>query len=275
MGRKMASLLAALAILSGFYGGVETADAADGSKTCIMLKFEDDTRFDKVDTAGTLSDLIMEKLINSGSFSFKETKPLDKNMEKALYSERVAEFRNARTAINSGNYNVLFEGAGFAENKAQSIASARLGQIVSPAITQVIGTENNADYLIQGTIINLGTGNWVDPEWAIASMAKSYFAPGLGMALGPASTLLNVDTKKTGIGVQADVRVIKASTGEVIWQERLTGRDTQTKYKLGGMISIGSDKVNNEMYFKAVNDAAQIIADTLIGAANEGKLFVK
>ena len=275
MGRKMASLSAALAILSGFYGGVETADAADGSKTCIMLKFEDDTRFDKVDTAGTLSDLIMEKLINSGSFSFKETKPLDKNMEKALYSERVAEFRNARTAINSGNYNVLFGGAGFAENKAQSIASARLGQIVSPAITQVIGTENNADYLIQGTIINLGTGNWVDPEWAIASMAKSYFAPGLGMALGPASTLLNVDTKKTGIGVQADVRVIKASTGEVIWQERLTGRDTQTKYNLGGMISIGSDKVNNEMYFKAVNDAAQIIADTLIGAANEGKLFVK
>lgn len=275
MKRKMAAVLASLTIMSGMCGIAEHAEAAGESNTCIMLKFEDDTRFDKVDTAGTLSDLIMEKLMNSGSFSFKEIKPLDKNMEKALYNERVAEFRNARTAINSGNYNVLFEGAGFAENKAQSIASARLGQIVSPAITQAIGRENNAEYLIQGTILNLGTGNWVDPEWAIASMAKSYFAPGLGMALGPASTLLNVDTQKTGIGVQADVRVIKASTGEVIWQERLTGRDTQTKYNLGGMISIGSDKVNNEMYFKAVNDAAQIIADTLIGAANEGKLFVK
>lgn len=275
MKKKLAAFLTGAIFMAGLSVITDAAEAAEAGNACVMLKFEDDTRFDRVDTAGTLSDLIMEKLVDSGKFNFKETKPLDKNMEKDLYNERVTEFRNAKAGIDSGDYNALFEGPGFVENKAQSIASARLGQIVSPAITQSIGSENNAEYLIQGTILNLGTGNWVDMDWAIASMAKSYFAPGLSMALGPASALLDVDAQKTGVGVQADIRVIKAATGEVIWQERLTGRNTQTKYTLGGMISIGSDKVNNEMYFKAVNDAAQLIADALIGAVNENKLFVK
>ena len=56
----------------------------------------------------------------------------------------------------------LFEGRGFNEKWAQSIASARLGQIVSPDIVGSIGRQHNAEYLIQGTILNLGSGDWME-----------------------------------------------------------------------------------------------------------------
>ena len=57
-----------------------------------------------------------------------------------------------------GDYNAMFEGPGFSEDKAQSIATASLGQKLSPGITNQIGQMHGAEYLIQGTIINLGDG---------------------------------------------------------------------------------------------------------------------
>lgn len=41
-------------------------------------------------------------------------------------------------------------------------------------------------------------------------------------ALGPLGSLVGaVNVKETGVGVQADLKVIKASTGEVVWKNRL------------------------------------------------------
>ena len=128
------------------------------SPTCILMKFTDDTRFDKIESATSLSDLVMEKLIASGKFNFSETRPLDEDIEIELYNENLRDLNSLKTAIETGNFNPLFEGEGFDEKKAQSIAAAQVGQIITPEITQSIGKAHNADYLIQGTIINFGTG---------------------------------------------------------------------------------------------------------------------
>ena len=239
---------------------------AFANPSCVLMRFTDDTRYDRVESAATLSDLVMEKLLNSGKFNFKETRVIDKNLEKLLYDEKAAVFQNARYAMNYGDYNTLFEGQGFNEKWAQSIASARLGQIVSPVIVSSIGRQHNAEYLIQGTILNLGSGDWMENKIADAAQ---YANTAMSMMGGSGAA------KKTGIGVQADLKVIKASTGEVIWQKEVIGKDTQKQISLLGSIKIGSDKLNNDMYYKAMENTAQSIADALIADADAGKMFVK
>lgn len=257
---------------------------AFANPSCVLMRFTDDTRYDRVESAATLSDLVMEKLLNSGKFNFKETRVIDKNLEKLLYDEKAAVFQNARYAMNYGDYNTLFEGQGFNEKWAQSIASARLGQIVSPVIVSSIGRQHNAEYLIQGTILNLGSGDWMENKIADAaqyantamSMMGGSGAANMMGPLGPLSSLASsINVKKTGIGVQADLKVIKASTGEVIWQKEVIGKDTQKQISLLGSIKIDSDKLNNDMYYKAMENTAQSIADALIADADAGKMFVK
>ena len=280
--RKSLKVLASTLVTLVFSSTVTLTAFANPS--CVLMRFTDDTRYDRVESAATLSDLVMEKLLNSGKFNFKETKVIDKNLEKLLYDEKAAVFQNARYAMNYGDYNTLFEGQGFNEKWAQSIASARLGQIVSPVIVSSIGRQHNAEYLIQGTILNLGSGDWMENKIADAaqyantamSMMGGSGAANMMGPLGPLSSLASsINVKKTGIGVQADLKVIKVSTGEVIWQKEVVGKDTQKQISLFGGIKIGSDKLNNDMYYKAMENTAQIIADTLITDADAGEIFVK
>lgn len=280
--RKSLKVLASTMVTLVFSSTVTLTAFANPS--CVLMRFTDDTRYDRVESAATLSDLVMEKLLNSGKFNFKETKVIDKNLEKLLYDEKAAVFQNARHAMSYGDYNTLFEGQGFNEKWAQSIASARLGQIVSPVIVSSIGRQHNAEYLIQGTILNLGSGDWMENKIADAaqyantamSMMGGSGAANMMGPLGPLSSLASsINVKKTGIGVQADLKVIKVSTGEVIWQKEVVGKDTQKQISLFGGIKIGSDKLNNDMYYKAMENTAQIIADTLITDADAGKMFVK
>lgn len=280
--RKSLKVLASTMVTLVFSSTVTLTAFANPS--CVLMRFTDDTRYDRIESAATLSDLVMEKLLNSGKFNFKETKVIDKNLEKLLYDEKAAVFKNARYAMNYGDYNTLFEGQGFNEKWAQSIASARLGQIVSPVIVSSIGRQHNAEYLIQGTILNLGSGDWMENKIADAaqyantamSMMGGSGAANMMGPLGPLSSLASsINVKKTGIGVQADLKVIKVSTGEVIWQKEVVGKDTQKQISLFGGIKIGSDKLNNDMYYKAMENTAQSIADALIADADAGKMFVK
>lgn len=280
--RKSLKVLASTMVTLVFSSTVTLTALANPS--CVLMRFTDDTRYDRVESAATLSDLVMEKLLNSGKFNFKETKVIDKNLEKMLYDEKAAVFQNARYAMNYGDYNTLFEGQGFNEKWAQSIASARLGQIVSPVIVSSIGRQHNAEYLIQGTILNLGSGDWMENKIADAAQYANTAMSMMGGAgaanmmgpLGPLSSLASsINVKKTGIGVQADLKVIKVSTGEVIWQKEVVGKDTQKQISLFGGIKIGSDKLNNDMYYKAMENTAQSIADALIADADAGKMFVK
>ena len=238
--------------------------------TCILMKFTDDTRFDKIESAASLSDLVMEKMIASRKFNLTETRPLDENIEIKLYDENLRDLNYLNEALASGDFNPLFEGAGFDEAKAQSIATAQVGQIITPEITSAIGAAHKADYLIQGTIINLGTGVWWSDDYAA-----------LSGALNLASSLLNsfipvggIDISKTGIGVQSDIRIIKAATGEVIWSKRVVGVNEQMNLNLG-LITIGNRKLNNNLYAKAMDTAAQKIVDAMLDDMAAGKLFLK
>lgn len=273
--KKFFALVTVLAaILSG------TANAAE-NPGCVLMKFTDDTRFDLVESADSLSDLVMEKLIASKKFKLMEARPLDENIEIQLYDEKMRDLKYLEEAVQNSegtvNLSLLFEGTGFDENKAQSIASAQLGQIVDPEITSAIGAAHRADYLIQGTIINLGTGSWWSEDFEKLSGALNLASAFMNSAipLGALGDVVGgVDVGKIGIGVQCDLRIIKAATGEVIWQKRVVGIHSQTNVSLGP-VSIGSRKLNNNFYAKAMDKAAQKIVDALVEDVAANKLFLK
>lgn len=270
--KKIFTLIVSLMILS-----TSASAAPSTNPTCILMKFTDDTRFDRIESAESLSDLVMEKIIASGKFNLSETRPLDEDIEIKLYNENLRDLIYLNTAIETGDFNPLFEGDGFDERKAQSIATAQVGQIITPEITSAIGEAHKAEYLIQGTIINLGTGAWWSEDYAILSgalnlatalMSSSIPVGGLGDLIG------GIDISKTGIGVQCDIRIIKAATGEVIWSKRVVGLSEQVNLSLG-LITIGNRKLNNNLYAKAMDKAAQKIVDAMVADMAAGKLFNK
>ena len=273
--KKLAAAL--LAAMTFSFGSVASAD---DTPTCILMKFTDDTRYAKIESAASLSDLVMEKLLMTGKFNLKETKVINADMENMLYEERALEFKQASQAAANGNYSTLFEGAGFKAEKAQTIATAQVGQFISPNITSAIGKQHGADYLIQGTIINIGTGNWMDMTTANAisyAQTASQLMNFLGMAgnvaaaLGP--TMVQMDVG--GVAVQADLRSIKAETGEVVWQKMVIGKKTPKQYNVGGLVKIGSTKLSNEMYATAMDVAADAIVNALVEDLETNKLFVE
>ena len=249
-----------------------TASICAANPTCVLMKFTDDTLFDKIESAASLSDLVMEKLIASKKFNLMETRPLDEDIETQLYNENLRELNYLNTAIETGDFNPLFDG--FDEHKAQSIATSQVGQIISPEITSAIGKAHNAEYLIQGTVINLGTGAWWTEDYEALSGAINFATAALSSALPLGDFIGGVDIGKTGIGVQCDIRIIKASTGEVIWNKRVVGVNEQVSLDIG-LISIGNRKLNNNLYAKAMDKAAQKIVDALIADMSAGKLFTR
>ena len=251
--------------------------------TCILMKFTDDTRYDSIESAEALSDMLMEKLFETGKFNFKETKPIDSDIEITLYDEKMRDLKKLIDAEKSGDYSPLFESDGFDEKKAQSIATAQVGQIISPKITSQIGKDHNAEYLIQGTIINLGTGDWINEDFSKLSSAintattiiTSTAAPALASTLGPLGNILQMMELKTlGIGVQADVRIIKAETGEVIWNKRFVGYGEQKAVEMG-FISFGPAKLSNKLYVQGMEKVTKKIVDAMLEDMKNGTLFVK
>lgn len=275
----MKKFFALIVILAATLTG-STAGAAE-NPSCVLMKFTDDTRFDLIESAESLSDLVMEKLMSSGKFRLMETRPIDENIEIRLYDEKMRDLKYLEEAVQNSegtiDLNLLFEGTGFDENKAQSIASAQLGQIIDPEITSAVGAAHKADYLIQGTIINLGTGIWWNEDFEKLSGAMNLASAFLNNAipLGAIGEVLGgIDVGKIGIGVQCDLRIIKAATGEVVWQKRVLGIHSQTNVSLG-LVTIGSRKLNNNFYAKAMDKAAQKIVDALVEDMAAKKLFAK
>ena len=82
-----------------------------------------------------------------------------------------------------------------------------------------------------------------------------------------------VEIGKMGIGVQCDIRIIKAQTGEVIWSKRVVGINEQVNVSFS-LITFGNRKLNNNIYAKAMDKAAQKIVDAMVEDMAAGKLLL-
>lgn len=272
-----------LSVITILFISIFYAPNVFASPTFVLLKFSDDTRFDALNgspdaPAIQLSERILKRLVQSQKFTLTSLEPLSEDIEAYLYDEKVGEFEKFNVAIKSGDYNNFFEDGNFDERKAQTIATAQVGQIISPEITSKIGREHGADYLLHGTIINLGTGNWLNENLEFISGAVNQY---LSVAAAYGSNVLGVlgnfgaiEVQTKGIGVQCDVRVIKAQTGEVVWSKRVTGVGEQSLIGIGPVV-FGHSNVSYSLYQKAIDKAVDKIANALIDEATTGKIYLK
>ena len=70
------------------------------------------------------------------------------------------------------------------------------------------------------------------------------------------------------------MRLIKASTGEVVWSKRVVGIGDQKQFGIG-FLTVGSTELNANLYAKAMDKAAQNIVDSLVADLNAQKLFLR
>ena len=235
--------------------------------TCVMLRFTNDTRYKNVDSASVLSDLVLEKLLASGKFNFVETNPIDEDIEAKLYDVKARELANAAQSMEDGNLNALFEGPGFDPEQAQSIKNAEAGQIISPEITAQIGKDHGAEYIIQGNVINLGNGTWIDENVDLASSLTDLASSSLGV---PGFEGFGKTT--AGIGIQSELRIIKADTGKVVWKKVVMGKETKSRTDVG-VFKFGSAKLTSEVYSQAMENTVQKIVDEMLKDLDDNKLF--
>ena len=280
--KTMLAALAACAIFA-WPDSVSAATAEDAANvslhrnpTCVLMKFTDDTRFRDLDSASRFSDIVMTKLVATQKFNLKEAKPVQQDMEQLLYDEHQPEYAAAKSAMESGDLSAVFESPAFQDATAQSIATADVGQTVAPAVTSSIGKAHDAEYLLQGTIQSIGTGSWEDTDYAtgkaIASTALGYLLPGLGGLLG--NVISSSSQDDAGVGIIADMRIIKADTGEVVWSKRETGRGKVSNFTIFGIHS-GSTEASEKELDKALDSVAKKRIGDLENDLADNKLFLK
>lgn len=244
-----------------------TAEASAAESSLVLLKFTDDTRFYKIGSAEYLSDLVMEKLFASGKFRIKEARTIDTATEERLYNEEATLERNAKIAVRTKNYDVMFEGEGFHEKKTADLDHAKKGQRLSPELTSAIGKRHGADYLVQGTIISMGTGKMLQEElgqWA-SVLGNTLNVLGAGRAGSVVGILSGATMEKNMFGVVVALRVVRADTGEVIWDKQALGKSVIKKYSSKNkVVQIGNAVITAEMYTKAMDDAAETIVSALV-----------
>ena len=211
--------------------------------SCVLMKFTNKTRYKALDSDSVFADLVLEKMIQSRRFHLSEMQPIGENVEKMLYDEKTRAAEDVKKAQTSGNLSAIFEGARFDKNAVQAIDNAQKGQIISPEITVEIGKKHKANYLIHGTVINIGTRH-------------------KGKEGSHQSALIDVTS---------DVRIIEAATGKVIWAKRVTGTESQDSVVIYG-ITFGTAKLNSNLYSRAMNDAAEKLVNAIIEDMDAKKL---
>ena len=105
-------------------------------------------------------------------------------------------------------------------------------------------------------------------------MASSQASGLLGGTLSALGDVGNIAITIQGIGVQCDIRLIKAETGEVVWSKRVLGIG-ESKLISVGLFTFGHSNLSSALYAKAMEKAANKIVGALIADMDSKILFLK
>lgn len=241
--------------------------------SCVLMTFTDDTRFKALDSSERLSELVMERLVSGNKFNLQANQPIAADMEDLLYNDRREEVAAAKRAIESGDLSAVFEGPAFHDETAQTISTAQKGQFLAPAVTAKIGKDAQADYLLQGTIVEIAHGTFEDVNFANAAAFSSLVLQQIPIFGGIlANTLGNSQKMNSGFSVMADMRVVRASTGEVVWTDRVTEHagKSQINYGFG---HVGNTKNSENDYVKALEKVADHLVTDMETALGDKVMF--
>lgn len=236
---QIAVFLAVQLLVNFAYAATGEAGTA-GRSSCILLKFDNVTKYKKIQVEDSLADFVLERLMDSKRLAMKERYTIPQSMRQQLYEAEVQELAAMQPLIEQGILGGFFESPVVKGGAAASLATAQAGQFIRPDIMNRIGKENAAEYIIHGTITNMSSDISSD----------RYFVSYIG----------NINSQKNAIGIECELRVIKAATGEVLWCKRAVGtaKDSGISAK---NIKVGTFS-NNTMIF---NSALENVATNIVG----------
>lgn len=234
--------------------GAAYAEAGTANKTsCVLLKFDNATKYKKIEAEDSLADLVLEKLMDSKRFSMKERYEIPQSLERQLYEAEVQELLAMQPLIAKGILGDFFESPVFNGGYASSIATAQAGQFIQPAIMSRIGKDNEAEYIIHGTITNMSSDVSND----------GYFVSFIG----------DINAQKNGVGIECEMRIIKAATGEVVWCKRAVGTSSDTGVSAKN-IKVGTFANNTIIFNQALESVSAKMVELLLKDMDGGSLYL-
>lgn len=252
-----------LAIAMALMLGVSFVPPKTEASSTAMLVFSDKTRFDAAKGAEVLSELMLEKLVNSGKISFKDNVLLNSASVQQLYGEDMEFYKLINSCRATGNYNPVFESYKFNPAYANSIDLAKEGDIVEPRLLKRIGEESGVRYVLQGTIERYGTDR---DDSTVSGVANAIFGlSGLFGLMGAVST----DTKT--LAVTCTVRLLDTTTGKVVYSRRAMAREKIADVKVLDA-NVGADEMNTKMFYNVMDKVADKLAGEILADVAAHKL---
>ena len=239
----------AVQLIANFAYALTVEAGTTGRSSCILLKFDNVTKFKKIQAEDSLSDLVLEKLMDSKRLAMKERYEIPQSMRAQLYEAEVQELAAMQPLIEQGILGGFFESPVFKGGAAASLATAQAGQFIRPDIMNRIGKENATEYIIHGTITNMSSDISSD----------RYFVSYIG----------DINSQKNAIGIECELRVIKAATGEVLWCKRAVGTSKDSGVSAKN-IKVGTFANNTMIFNYALENAAANIVGLLFKDIESG-----
>ena len=121
---------------------------------------------------------------------------------------------------------------------------------------------------------DIGIGTWQDEDFNMGmnlagSLLESFAGPWGGIV---GNIMKSSNRAETGFGILADVRIIKAATGEVVWNKRVYEKAGDAQLKVS-WFSQGSREASAKAYDKTIEKVSDKITKDLLDDMKAQKLF--
>lgn len=210
--------------------------------TLAILQLIDETPYINIGTRKIIEDLLLEKLVNSNHFIIYERNTISFSEEK-LSGTKEAMYQ----AIKEDDFSYLLRMNTNNIALTKNIRNAKIGDYVNQEESSKIGLDYNACYLLYGILKYLGSEeNKINYHWGGVNVSKSEHC----------------------ICAILELKLIQAETGKIIWEREVKGI-SQNNYFKNNHVAIGSKDFDGEIFYDAINKAAQEAVIDIIQALKE------
>lgn len=242
--------------------------AALAADSCMFMKFDDNSGYYKLKAEETMSDLVTERLVESGLLNIGVERQISAEDSRLIYDSGYVTKNLIANGKAKNNFNDIFGTDSSGHNKVMAISLAKLGDVVSPEALKEIREKYGVKYIIQGNVLHLGSASWVNEEANMAANLVSAIIKVFGNV-----DIGKFDFGKVGIGSECDLKVVDTETGKVIWcrTECALGKKSHVTSTYG---EFGTKDLDGEMLYQALEKTSMALADALIADISSGALVL-
>ncbi len=210
----------------------------------VFMDFANNTIYSDFQVDEIMDELLLERLFEANKFIIMERY----NDEETINAEGKINFTSEHlfNSVDKKDFSAIFQAS---EN---DISIKNKGDYVDAKYTRIIGEKNNAEYLLYGSIDDL--------------YVKS------GFVILPLRSFVLSNTSQS-LEAVVTVKIIKASTGEVVWtkQEKAASKNSVNK-ALG--VTLGTKGFSSDLFYESLDKISKKVVKDLVKDLKKGKLVL-